>query len=158
LEDPNLNRADDSTLAKRANMFLLAAVLIFIVGAVPILFNIYLECTLKTGVGHIESSVYEYIPGTGRGSLGQDVYHLQVKYVQPPLNRVVSVTADSSAMPTDKSKMVTFLYDPNDPVDITLSGFFTLFGRHFIVFVYAFGAFGAWWTIKPRKKKAAKTT
>jgi hypothetical protein len=153
MENSNLNRADDATLAQRANSFLLIAVAICVAGSIPIFFNLYDEFTSKTGIGHIESSVFEHIPGTGRNNLGNDVYHLRIRYVQPPLNRVTNFTADFGVMPMSDDKMVTFLYDPNDPSDIiSISGFWALYGHFFMIFVYALGALGAWRMIKPKKK------
>lgn len=132
-----------------SSIWLFFAVILVVSGGFPLLQALYFEHTAQTGVGLVESVFDKHRKG-GKFSSGSDVYNLKIKYEQPPLNQVVSAIAGGKTM-WSADETVTFLYNPHNPGEIKLPGFFKLYVKNWIWLISGILLFIWWLIVKTRK-------
>jgi hypothetical protein len=132
-----------------SSIWLFFAVILVFSGGFPLLQNLCFVHTAQTGVGVVESVFDKHSKG-GKFSSGSDVYDLKIKYQQPPLNQVVTATANGKSI-WSADETVTFLYNPQHPGEIKLPSFLNLYIKNWIWLISGILLFIWWFIVKTRR-------
>ena len=112
--------------------------------------NLTFVFNAQKGIGHLESVIHHPVRNATRSL---DFYNLSIKYLQPPLNKVVQATANNNTL-WDASGTVTFLYNPNNTDEVKIPGFINLFAERLMFFVLGLSLFWGWFQMKRAKKNS----